>query len=114
MKIELLGTRLELTPAIKAYVNQKIGGVGNIIRRFEAAEECTAFVELARTTRHHRHGDVFYVEVTLKLPRKSVRVEEHEEDIRAAIDRAKDRLKIELERFKEKATEKPRGRTLRR
>lgn len=114
MKIELLGTRLTLTPAIRAYAEQKIGGLAKFMRRFEAAGERTAFVELSRTTRHHRHGDVFYVEVTLPLPGKTVRVEEHHEDVRAAIDRAKDRLKEELSRFKGKTAAKPRGKNLRR
>lgn len=114
MKIEFLGTRLELTPSIKTYVDQKIGGVGKFIKRFEVAGERTAFVELARTTRHHRHGEVFYVEVTLALPGKSLRVEEYHEDIYAAVDRVKDRLKVELTRFKGKAAAKPRGRSLRR
>lgn len=114
MKIELLGTRLEITPSIKTYVDQKIGGAGKFVKRFEAQGELTAFVELARTTRHHRHGEVFYVEVTLRLPGKLVRVEEHHENIYAAIDRVKDRLKVELSRFKGKAAAKPRGRNLRR
>ncbi|MDP3975204.1 MAG: ribosome-associated translation inhibitor RaiA [Candidatus Jorgensenbacteria bacterium] len=114
MKIELLGTRLSLTPSIRTYVDQKIGGVGKFIKRFETEQEHTAFVELARTTRHHRHGEVFYAEVTLRLPGKVIRVEEYHEDIRAAIDRAKDRLKAELSRFKRKVSAKPRGRSLRR
>lgn len=114
MNIELLGTRLTLTPAIRTYVDEKIGGLAKFVKRFEAAGELTAFVELARATRHHRHGDVFYVEITLRLPGKSMRVEERHEDIRAAIDRAKDRMKMELSRFKGKTTSKPRGRSLRR
>ena len=114
MKIDILGTRLELTPSLRAYVGEKIGGVGKLITRFEKQGEITAFVELARTTRHHRKGEVFYTEVTIRLPGRTIRVEESHANLRAAIDRAKDRLKVELARFKGKATAKPRGKSLRR
>ncbi len=99
-----MGTKLELTPAIKEYIEEKIGSCEDIITRFEEKEELTVFCELARTSRHHTHGDVYYAEVTLGLPGKTIRVEAENSDARAAIDDVKDLLKLELRKYKEKTT----------
>ena len=41
---------------------------------------------------HHHKGDVFRVEVTLNVPKKLIRVVEHREDAREAIDLITDKL----------------------
>lgn len=99
-----MGSKLELTPAIKEYIEEKIGSCADIVSRFEEKDEITAFCELARTSRHHTHGDVYYAEVTLGLPGKTIRVETENSDARAAIDDVKDLLKLELRKYKEKTT----------
>lgn len=101
-----MGSKLELTPAIKEYIEEKIGSCEDLISRFEEKNELTVFCELARTSRHHTHGDVFYAEVTLGLPGKTICVDAESSDARAAVDAVKDLLKLELRKYKEKATAK--------
>lgn len=56
MRIEINAVRLELTGALKEYIESKLGSVERLIKKFEEYGELIAFVEISRTTRHHRQG----------------------------------------------------------
>jgi ribosomal subunit interface protein len=62
---------------------------------------------LARTTQHHRHGDVFGAEVNLAMGGEVIRATREGEDMYATIDEVKDVLKAEIQKFKELRVEKP-------
>lgn len=106
MKITVKACKLELTPAIVEYVNKKIGSLEKFVQQFEKRCECKVQVEIARSTKHHRQGLVFYAEANLLLNGKVIRAEEYNEDMRAAIDKVKDKLKIEIGKFKERKLER--------
>jgi len=101
MKIEILGTQLDITPSIKKYIEEKIGSLDKMVSRFEHEGDVVAYVEIARSTKHHKHGDVFYAEATLGLPGKTLRAEHEHEDIRGAIDMVRDTLRGEMKKYKE-------------
>jgi len=101
MNIIIKSSKLDLTPAIKEYIETKIGSLDRFLERFEQKSEIKAEVEIARTTQHHRHGDVFYAEINLHLPRKILRAEHSDWDIRVAIDKAKGKLQQEIKKYKE-------------
>lgn len=104
MIIDVKGTDLDLTPSIKTYIEMRLEPVSHFLKRYEeeAKSEIHAFVEIARTTNHHKKGEVFYAEVTLELPKSVVRAEATDRDIRVAIDTVKDILKREIVKYKEK------------
>jgi len=110
MKINIKATNLDLTPAIRSYVEEKIGGTEKFIKKMKpvdkSPEEGKAtveiWVEVERTTFHHRKGKVFRAEVQMKLPGNDVRVESKQEDLRVAIDEVKDQLERELREYSEK------------
>ena len=106
MTIGITATRLELTPSLTAYIKEKMGAVGKLLVRFEQEGEHELFFEIARATRHHRHGDVFYAEATLTLPGKTLRIEEYAADAHAAIDAVKDRLKVDIKKYKDRRVAK--------
>lgn len=108
MKIIIKATALDLTPALKVYLEQKLGAIGKLLRRFEKEGETELRVEIARNTRHHRHGPVFMAEANLRLPGKMLRATENHIDARAAIDRIENKLKLEVEKYKTKVIERPR------
>jgi len=101
MNIIIKSSKLDLTPAIKEYIETKIGSLDRFLERFEQKSEIKAEVEIARTTQHHRHGDVFYAEINLHLPKKNLRAEHSDWDIRVAIDKAKGKLQQEIKKYKE-------------
>jgi putative sigma-54 modulation protein len=106
MKIVIKATQLDLTPPLKIYIERRLAPLERLVRSFEKAGELMLNVEVARATRHHKKGDVFYVELTMRVPQKTMRLEQNSPDVRIAIDKAKDRLKSELQRFKGKMQRK--------
>lgn len=102
MQITIKAKELELTEPLKVYINDKVGGLEKFVQRVEEQGEILAVVEVARTTKHHHKGDVFYAEVNMHLPGRKIRVEEQEYDVRVAIDNVVNRLQREIEEYKEK------------
>lgn len=104
MKFTLKGTHLDLTPSIKAYVEQKIlRPLEKRLSGFPNKEALTVDVELARDTRHHHKGNVFRAEVNIFIPpKKCIRVEETSSDVRSAVDLSEAALERTLELYKGK------------
>lgn len=101
MHINIKGTELDVTPALSEYIAKRLEPLARFVKRYEEKKEIQMFVEVARTTKHHKKGNVFYAEVTLELPGKMLRAEATDSDARAAIDLAKDIVKREMEEYKE-------------
>lgn len=103
MVINIKATNLKLTPAIEDYINQKIErDLAKFVRRLDEKGAAKLFIEIARTTRHHKQGDVFRAEADLRLPGKVLRAEAEEWDIRVAVDQIKDELQREIKKYKER------------
>lgn len=103
MNITVQGIQLEVTEAIRAYAEKKFGLLTSHLKRFEtSASPLALFIELVRTTRHHKRGDVYAVNATVRVPGKTLRTEAHDADLHAAIDRAKDALKFDIGKLKER------------
>ncbi len=107
MQIIIKTTQIELTEALEQYVDDRIKGLEKYIGRFEEEGVSVARVELARTTQHHRNGDVFNVEINLQLDGEVIRAARDGEDMYAIIDEVKDILKLEIQKFKNLRIEKP-------
>ena len=61
-----------------------------------------ADIEIGKRSEHHNKGKIFYTKVNLFVPSTTVRMEKDAEDLYKSIDKAKDHLKVELEKMKEK------------
>jgi len=109
MKVEILATKVEINDALRTYVQKKMKGLSRLVSRFEKERELTVFVEIARTTKHHRSGEVYYAEATLELPGTVLRAEEKHLDMRAAIDGMKNTLKLEIKKYKDQTVSRRRG-----
>lgn len=107
MRINIKATNLDLTPSLRTYIEEKLGPLVKFIKRFDEAGVAELWIEAARTTRHHRHGDVFMAEADLRLPKKVLRAAEHRGDVREAIDALKKTLKLEIDKYTTKMMERP-------
>jgi len=58
--------------------------------------EVQAWVEIGRTTKHHEQGDIFRAEIQIKTPHSSLRAEFEDEDLYAAIDKARNEMQREI------------------
>ncbi len=100
MKISILGSHLDVTPSLKIYVEDKLGGLAKLVKHFDEEGVAELKVELARSTAHHKKGLVFRVDANLRLPHKMLRADNENTDIRAAIDLVEDKLKSEIAKYK--------------
>ena len=108
MKISKKFTQLPITDGIEEYLEKRLRPLARLLKRFEEKGEVTIFVELARTTQHHRHGDIFYAEGTFTIGEKIFRAEYTDSDIRRAIDVLGERLREDVRKYKEKGKAKRR------
>jgi len=95
MNISLKGTHVDLTPAIREYIDEKIGGLEKFMPGLETR------VELARD-QHHNTGEVFRAEVTMLAGSKNIRAEASSPDMYASIDLVIPKLKEQILKFKDK------------
>lgn len=103
MKINIQKTTNLITPALEAYIEEKLAPLAKFVKKFDATGEAAIWLEISRTTKHHRKGEVYLAVADLRLPKKILRAEEYAEDIRVAIDRARDTLRLEIEKYTTKS-----------
>lgn len=101
MQLHIKAKNLELTPALKQYAEERMDSLAAHVARWDEGRELQAWMEIARTTNHHKKGEVFAATIDLGLPGKPLRASETEADPRAAIDRVKDTLQREIKKYKE-------------
>lgn len=102
MRIELKETNLDLIPITKEYIHKKLQPLGRLVKRYEQHAEMQMFLEIARTTKHHQKGNVFYAEITMELPKSIIRAEATSVDVKTALDQVRDIVKRECQQYKEK------------
>ena len=115
MKINIKATNIELNDSLRFWVQEKIGELEKFLGVFGSEdliagekEKVEFWVEIGKTTKHHLKGDVFRAEVQLYLPKKSLRAEAINVDLRTAINEAKDELQREIKQYKGKRLDKAR------
>jgi len=99
MQIKLKATKLEMTDAIRNYVQTKVDMLDKYLGDIPVLN-CD--VEVERIIGGQNKGDVFRAEVNLEVPRELLRVEKTEKDLYKAIDKVKDHLDEVIVRYKEK------------
>jgi ribosomal subunit interface protein len=93
MQININHNNFELTDAINAYAQEKLG---SIAKNIEKSEEATLSIDLGKISPHHKHGNHYEVKCNLKYGTRSIHISSIKEDLYFAIDEAKDKLLDEL------------------
>lgn len=99
---EITATNLELTQAIRNYVETKLSSLEKLCERYSP---CDVAAEVGKISEHHNKGKIFRAEFNMSIPGATLRAEVVEEDLYAAIDLAKDDLKRQLVEHKERLTD---------
>ncbi len=107
MNIQIKATNIELNKALRFWVEEKVGELKKNLVKFEEApkkgrEKIEARVEIGKTSRHHRKGDVFRAEIQIYLPKKPLRAVAKSIDLRSAVVEARDELDREIRKYKGK------------
>ncbi len=101
MKHNIKTIEISLTPAISDYLEKKMANLDKFISK-DIAETAMCYVDLGKTTQHHKNGDFFKTELTVHLGGKSFRSGAIESDLYASIDIATEGMAEELRSFKDK------------
>ncbi|MFA6515022.1 MAG: ribosome-associated translation inhibitor RaiA [Candidatus Paceibacterota bacterium] len=88
MNINIKATNMELTEAISDYVNKRLSG----IKKFVKDGEMISFVEVGKTTNHHKQGDVFRAEFNIEITGTKFYTFSEKNDLYSAIDDAKEEI----------------------
>lgn len=100
MKYTTKATDIVLSASVEEYIGKKMAALDKVASHFDGT--VTAAVEAGRTTRHHRSGDVFRVEIMVHVKKKDLRAEATGKTVLEAMDKAQEDMRTELERLKEK------------
>ncbi len=96
MQTQITGKNIELTDAIKDYVDKKMLG----LNKFYNEKIIRAEVVLGVNSEHHQKGDKFFAECKLDVPGKNLFALKEEDSLYKAIDKIRDYLELELKKYK--------------
>lgn len=115
MKIIIRTKNIQLNLSLKDYINEKINSLEKFSKILQNKEKyfngffgkgkpkIEAWVEIERTTIHHKKGPIFRAECQLRFPGKSIRAEVVSEDLRTAINKVKNKLQREFKQYNERS-----------
>jgi len=90
MKINIKATNMDLTGAISDYIDKCAPKIGKFIK--DNTDGVIAYIEVAKTTNHHKQGDFFRAEFNLETNGDKFYAFSEKEDLYKAIDDAKNEL----------------------
>lgn len=92
MKTIIQPVNIELSDALLLYAQRKLVGEVMKFKRIAANPAVELRIEIGKSSLHHRSGKVYYAEVNCYVPGELLRVTVQDNDLRAAIDKIKDKL----------------------
>jgi ribosomal subunit interface protein len=97
MTINIRAMGMELTDAIKKYVEEKFEGLEKYYDNIMLVE-----INLGLETHHHNKGEIYSCSATVDVPNKVFKVEKTEKNLYKSIDKVRDHLREEITAWKEK------------
>lgn len=97
MNIQIKTTGFPGSPSVTEYIEKKI----QTLERF-LTPDTIVHVEVAKTSDHHKHGDIFRAEIRTYIHGKELYVQKETSDLYVAIDSARDEAQRKLSETKEK------------
>jgi len=102
VKIAIRQKNLEVTPALRKFIEDKLElPLRRHLRKMKSAARPVLNLELSRDAKH-RKGMVYYAEANLSLGKRLLRAETYEENPRVALEKIKEELIREINKFKDK------------
>jgi len=115
MKIVIKTTNLKLNRELSQYVEEKINSLEKFVKVLynekyydhffsKGKPRVEAWVEIGKTTLHHKKGPFFWAECQMRFPKRSLRSTAQSKDLRLAITEVKDELQQQLKQHRNKLT----------
>lgn len=97
MTINLRAVGMDLTPAIREYVEEKFGTLEKY-----AAHIIQMDVEIGLETKHHNKGEIFSCSVNVDIPGDLLKIERTADGLYKAIDEVRDHVRETLAQRKDR------------
>ena len=101
MRTTVKATNIEHTNAIDTYLKKRLGELERVLEPKEKSE--LARIELGKSTKHHKTGQVFFAEITFHVKKKDFRATAKSTDLYGAIDKMQTMIVREVKRHHESA-----------
>lgn len=103
MRVSLRQKNIEITPALAEYIDRTlVKRIEKLLTEGAGKELLILDIEIARTTGHHKKGDVFRASASLSLGSGQLYCSADHENARAACDLLEEKLEQEIKKFKGK------------
>ena len=112
MKIVIKTKHIELSEALRDWISKKLEPLEKFEKIFQeeyhdhffgkGKPRVELWLEVGKTTRHHRKGPFFFAEAQMRFPKKSIRSTAASKNLRQAITEVKDELQREIKEYREK------------
>lgn len=101
MQINLQSKNIELTEAIKDYVQKRVTNLEKLLFSIEeTGGEVFVHFEVGKSTNHHKGGEVFHSDCSINIDGKKFYYGTDKEDLYESVDDVKERLYEEIRRDK--------------
>ena len=107
MQIILKTTDMDLTDAIRQYVDENALAIAKLVDEYDP--DAMLEVEVGKSSRHHNKGPFMRAEMNLAFLGNMVRSEEEREDLYEAIDVCKDDLRRQVVEHKDRVQQDQRS-----
>jgi len=102
MKINLLSKNIDITEAIRDYVEKKVTNLSKVLSQIEeSGGEVFVNFEVSKSTKH-QSGDIFHSDCLINIDGKEFYSSSDKEDLYESIDDIKENLFREISRSKNK------------
>jgi len=103
MNIKILAKNIELTEAIRDYVEKRVTNLGKLLSRIEKeGGEVTVHFEVGKSTNHHKGGEFFHTDCSVMVKGQKFYASADKEDLYEAIDTVKESLFYEISKKKDR------------
>ena len=100
MNIIIKATNIELKQGLEEWVRMRLEPLERL-DKFLQEKDVEIWVEIGKTTKGQRKGDIFRAEAQIRLPGKSIRAEAVSSNLRKSINGLRDKLQREIIEYKE-------------
>lgn len=101
MRTAIQAKNIKHTAAIDTYLDKRLSEIDRVLGEKETTG--LARVELAKTTKHHKNGKIFYAEITFHVRKKDFRAAAYGEDLYEAIDLMQSEIMREIKKHHERS-----------
>ena len=103
MKINLLSKNIEITGAIREYVEKKVTNLSKLLLKAEEnGADIEVYFEVGKSTKHHKGGEYFHSDCSVMMGGDKFYASSDKEDLYEAIDEVKEDLFRQIEKKKDR------------